>query len=98
MGDHLRGGDRARLERLLEGSPLRLAVEEAGGEQVAGAGRVDDPAAETGDRHRDSAAPLDGERAFRPAGDDEQRDLVPDGGDGGVAVGEAGELADLVVV
>ena len=43
MLDHFGRGDRAELERLLEAPAARLAGEEAGGEQVAGAGRVDQP-------------------------------------------------------
>ena len=41
MLDHLGGGDRAELQRALELEPARLAQQEAGSEQVAGAGRVD---------------------------------------------------------
>ena len=41
MGDHLCGGDRADAQALLERSSLRLAGEEAGREQVAGPGGVD---------------------------------------------------------
>ena len=41
MLDHFGGGDRAEPQRLLRGRPARLAEQEAGGEQVAGAGRVD---------------------------------------------------------
>jgi hypothetical protein len=43
MGDHFRRRDRAHAQAVLERAALRLADQEAGGEQVAGAGRVDHP-------------------------------------------------------
>ena len=43
MLDDLGRGDRAELQRCLEPEPARLPGKEAGGEQVAGAGGVDQP-------------------------------------------------------
>ena len=98
MGDDLGGRDGADAQAVLEAAPLRLADQEAGREQIAGAGRVDDAGADPRDRHRGPAAALDRQRAFAAAGDDEQRHLVLEGGDRGLAIGEAGQLGDLVLV
>ena len=85
-------------ERFLQAPPLRLADQEAGREQVARAGRVDDAGADPGDRHRDPAALLDRQRALLAAGDDDQRHLVLDRLDRGIAVGQVGQRPDLVLV
>ena len=62
MGDDFGRGDRAGFEAASKLAPAAAAGEEAGGEQVAGAGRVDDLV----DRRRgdlDSLAALDRDRA-----------------------------------
>src|SRR4051794_41151095 len=43
VADHRRGGDRAELARTVEGHALRVAEQEAGRVEVAGAGGVDHP-------------------------------------------------------
>ncbi len=72
MLDDFGGGDRAKLERSLEPEPARLAGEEAGGEQVARAGRVDQPLDRLG-RHVGPLAARNGGRACLAAGHDQRR-------------------------
>src|SRR4051812_20616017 len=95
MGDHLRRRDRADAQALLQAASLDLADEEAGGEQIAGAGRVDPPAADPRDWYRNSPAFLDRDRAFGAASDHQQRHLVLYRRDRRLAVALVGEHRNL---
>ena len=64
MRDHFGGADRAGLEAAGEIAAAAARSEEAGGEQVAGAGRVDD-LLDGRRRDLDALAALDRDRALR---------------------------------
>ena len=55
MLDHFGGGDRAQLKARLQPQPARFTGQEAGGEQIARAGGVDQPVDRLG-RDRDALA------------------------------------------
>ena len=75
-------------------APLRLAGEEAGGEEIARAGRVDHFGDRLG-RDRGALAALNGDRALLAARDDQGLDPGRDRGDRRLEIGGAGEHHDL---
>ena len=97
MGDHLGRRDRADPQRVFEAALLGAAGKEAGGEEIAGAGGVDDPGHRLG-RDLGALAARDRDRALLAARHDQRLDLVLHRGDRGVEIGHAGKRADLRLV
>src|SRR4051812_30223394 len=97
MLDDLGGGNCAEVKRLFEALPASSTEQEAGCEQVTRAGRVDQLV--DGLRANVSTLAATGcERSVLATGDNQDFDLVLDGRDGALEVGDARKCFDLRLV
>src|SRR6476646_8032143 len=97
MLDDFGRADRAHTERVCEALAARVSKQEAGGEQVAGAGGVDQFLDRLGGNIRTLAA-ANGKGPVLAARDDQGLDFRSDRGDGAVEMRNAGERVYLRLI